>query len=149
MLVSISRTEYFEAAHLLPGHEKGCKNCHGHSYKATVEVTGPQNGQWGMVMDYNDLKAALKEVLPDHKYLHYKGNPISEDIVKVLDKYNLSYMTFDCPTSVENIAPILMNLIEEYIQNELGYKQIQVTKICIDETKNSHCIITKPYKEDN
>ena len=146
MLVSISRTEYFEAAHLLPGHEKGCGSLHGHSYRLQVEITGPQTEPWGMIMDYNDLKQAIKEVMPDHKYLHYEGDPRSEDFLAVIKKYNMRYDTFPCATSAENMAPILMNRIEDYIKNTLNYKDIQVTKLVLNETKNSECVVRKEYK---
>lgn len=137
---TISRVEYFEAAHLLPNHNGLCKNLHGHSYMCKVTVKSDDTQEFGMIMDYALLKQAMKAVLPDHMYLHFEGNEISEEIVKILDEYGLAYKTFPFATSVENIAPVLRQEIEEYIHNELNLKNVYVVEIEIHETKNSECI---------
>ena len=136
---SISRTEYFEAAHLLPNYDGPCGNLHGHSYKFTATVSGPQKPPFGMIMDYSDLKKAMKAVMPDHMYLHFKGNEISEDIVKVLDKYGMKYMTFPKATTAENMTPYLAQLLQEYITNELGLIDVKVVNVELYETVNSRC----------
>lgn len=136
---TISRTEYFEAAHLLPGYDGPCGNLHGHSYKFTATVSGPQKPPFGMIMDYKDLKTAMKAVMPDHMYLHYKGNEISEEIVKVLDKYSLKYMTFPEATSAENMSPYIAQMLQDYITNELNLPDIKVENVEIYETVNSRC----------
>ena len=137
----ISRTEYFEAAHLLPGHMGKCQNLHGHSYMFKATITSENEHEFGMILDYAYLKEAMHAVMPDHVYLHFKGNPISEDIVKVLDKYNLKYITFENATSAENMAPILKDILEGYIQNELGFKDVKVVEVELRETVNSSCIV--------
>lgn len=136
---TISRTEYFEAAHLLPNYDGPCGNLHGHSYKFTATISGPQKPPFGMVMDYKDLKKAMKAVMPDHMYLHFKGNEISEDIVKVLDKYGLKYMTFPEATSAENMSPYIAEMLQDYIINELGITDVVVENVEIYETVNSRC----------
>lgn len=136
---TISRTEYFEAAHLLPNYDGPCGNLHGHSYKFTATVSGPQKPPFGMVMDYKDLKKAMKAVMPDHMYLHFKGNEISEDIVKVLDKYGLKYITFSEATSAENMSPYIAEMLQDYIINELGITDVVVENVEIYETVNSRC----------
>ena len=136
---TISRTEYFEAAHLLPNYDGPCGNLHGHSYKFTATISGPQKPPFGMVMDYKDLKKAMKAVMPDHMYLHFKGNEISEDIVKVLNKYGLKYMTFPEATSAENMSPYIAEMLQDYIINELGITDVVVENVEIYETVNSRC----------
>ena len=136
---TISRTEYFEAAHLLPNYDGPCANLHGHSYKFTATVSGPQKPPFGMIMDYKDLKKVMKAVMPDHMYLHFKGNEISEDIVSVLDKYGLKYMTFPEATSAENMTPYIAEALQNYITNELGLTDIKVVNVEIHETLNSRC----------
>ena len=79
---TISRVEYFEAAHLLPGHKGHCRNLHGHSYMFRATVTSDNEAEFGMIMDYSLLKEAMKAIMPDHMYLHFKGNEISEKIVE-------------------------------------------------------------------
>lgn len=79
----------FEAAHLLPnvplGHK--CRRLHGHSYRVRVTVQGPVHPDAGWVMDFGDIKAALKPILDqlDHWYLNeIEGleNPTSENIAR-------------------------------------------------------------------
>ena len=59
-------TEYIDCAHHLPGHPK-CGSLHGHTYQVDVSVEGDHKG--GMVIDFSDLKKAVREVLKefDHK----------------------------------------------------------------------------------
>ncbi len=59
-------TEYIDCAHHLPGHPK-CGSLHGHTYQVDVSVEGDHRG--GMIIDFADLKKAVREVLRefDHK----------------------------------------------------------------------------------
>lgn len=81
----------FEAAHLLPyvpeGHK--CKRLHGHSFKVEVHVSGPLHGELGWVMDFADIKSAVKPVIArlDHRYLNEipgLENPTSEVLAEWL-----------------------------------------------------------------
>jgi len=63
--IRISKQFFFEAAHALYGYDGKCKNIHGHSYILTVSVKGepihdPTHEKNGMVMDFGDLKAIVK-----------------------------------------------------------------------------------------
>lgn len=136
-VVKVTRHYEFEAAHLLPNYDGDCGNLHGHTYKVDVTVAGKQSGAFDMVMDFKKLNQMIKELMPDHRYLHWKGNPISEDIVSVLDKYRLKYYTFDFPTTAENMAKYFKQVLNEYLHNELGYKDLNVTQIDLYETTNS------------
>ncbi|MGA0805556.1 MAG: 6-carboxytetrahydropterin synthase QueD [Pseudohongiellaceae bacterium] len=75
----------FEAAHRLPNVPDGhkCKRLHGHSFRVEVHVRGPLHPALGWVMDFADLKAAVKPVIArlDHYYLNDipgLDNPTSE-----------------------------------------------------------------------
>ena len=136
---TISRVEYFEAAHLLPNHKGHCKNLHGHSYLFRATVTSNNEVEFGMIMDYSLLKEAMKAIMPDHMYLHFSGNAISEEIVAVLDKYGLAYKTYNFATSVENMAPELLKELQAYISDVLHLNDVTVTEVEVHETKNSEC----------
>ena len=60
---------YFDSMHLLPGHPK-CGVPHGHTWKVEVVAEGPVVR--GMVMDFADLKKAMKDVVAafDHTDLN-------------------------------------------------------------------------------
>jgi len=64
----------FEAAHRLPNVPDGhkCGRLHGHSWKATVYVTGPVGAGSGWIMDYADLKRSFQPIYDqlDHRYLN-------------------------------------------------------------------------------
>lgn len=72
-----SRSFVFEAAHTLarrdidPPSIDGSRRIHGHSYRATVEVTGKPQGETGMVLDLAIFDAELSRVCErlDHRLL--------------------------------------------------------------------------------
>jgi 6-pyruvoyltetrahydropterin/6-carboxytetrahydropterin synthase len=75
----------FEAAHLLPNVAAGhkCGRLHGHSYRVVVHVEGPLGDDSGWVMDFADIKTAVKPLVQtlDHYYLNEipgLENPTSE-----------------------------------------------------------------------
>ncbi len=78
MIVGVSET--FDAAHFLPGHPK-CGKIHGHTYRVEVEVEGELKN--GMVIDFEDLKKTLKEIVDefDHRLINdIIDNPTCENI---------------------------------------------------------------------
>ena len=100
----ITRHEEFETAHLLPGYDGGCGNLHGHTYKIEVTVEGPQDYDFDMVMNFKQLKQAIKAVVPDHRFVYADGDKISEEIAKVLDLYNIKYVRYPFYTTAENMV---------------------------------------------
>jgi 6-pyruvoyltetrahydropterin/6-carboxytetrahydropterin synthase len=83
----IFREFTFEAAHRLPNlpPEHKCTRLHGHSYRTTVHVSGPVDPGLGWVMDFGEIKAAMKPIVDrlDHFYLNdIPGleNPTSENL---------------------------------------------------------------------
>jgi 6-pyruvoyltetrahydropterin/6-carboxytetrahydropterin synthase len=69
----------FSASHLIPGHDK-CGRLHGHSYILHLVLHG-EKGDDGMVMDFIELKNALRQVVDelDHRVLL----PGRSDTVKI------------------------------------------------------------------
>jgi len=59
----------FSASHFIPGHDK-CGRLHGHSYVLHLVLHG-EVGEDGMVMDFVDLKKALRDIVEelDHRVL--------------------------------------------------------------------------------
>ena len=86
-MYEIKVTDEFCGAHNLRHYKGKCESLHGHNWKVEVLVRDAKLDSLGMVMDFKDLKAALKKVtsLLDHKYLNdleyfKKKNPTSENI---------------------------------------------------------------------
>lgn len=138
---SITRHEEFEVAHVLPNYDGPCGRLHGHSYKIEVTVSGPQTEPFGMIMDFKDLKKAIKEVVPDHKFVYYTEDEIGKDIAQVLTKHNIACQPYPFNTTAENMCVYFKDTIQDYIQNELGYKDVIVTKVDLWETTNSHATV--------
>ena len=65
--MKITKIFTFDSSHMLDGHDGKCQNLHGHTYKLEITVSddpvrgGPKDG---MVMDFTDLKAIVKNTLP-------------------------------------------------------------------------------------
>lgn len=64
-----------------------CANVHGHNYRVQVAVRAPRLGPAGLLMDFSDLKKALRDVAEglDHMFLNdlpafAERNPSAENI---------------------------------------------------------------------
>ena len=86
MIVSVTKSFGFEAAHYLPNYDGACNRLHGHSYKLQVTVEGAVDEASGMIIDFNLLKAVVKEKVVDkydHQYLNeFFCNPTAENMVQ-------------------------------------------------------------------
>lgn len=81
----------FSAGHALRGYLGKCENCHGHNYKVQLTVTGEALNEIGLLYDFKDVKALMKEVLGrlDHQFLNNlepfrEANPSAENIARYL-----------------------------------------------------------------
>ncbi|MEK6791601.1 MAG: 6-carboxytetrahydropterin synthase QueD [Deltaproteobacteria bacterium] len=75
----------FSSAHNLRGYNGACENLHGHNWRVEVSIKAEATASDGMVMDFKELKADVKEIIAslDHKYLNEtppfdKQNPTAE-----------------------------------------------------------------------
>ncbi len=80
----------FAAAHFLRDYHGKCENLHGHNYKVFAHVHGKNLDSGGMLLDFGELKSALREVcsILDHKNLNdfeqFAQNPSAEKIAKFI-----------------------------------------------------------------
>jgi 6-pyruvoyltetrahydropterin/6-carboxytetrahydropterin synthase len=77
----------FAAAHQLTMVGAKCENLHGHNWKIEVVLTGDRLNDAGVLMDFGEIKAHLREIMGqlDHRFLNelpiFKGRqPSSERI---------------------------------------------------------------------
>ncbi|HET7215145.1 MAG TPA: 6-carboxytetrahydropterin synthase QueD [Terriglobia bacterium] len=77
----------FAAGHALRGYKGKCENVHGHNYKVRVTVEGEKLNSIGLLMDFSDLRAALKGLVErfDHHFLNEvepfrESNPSAENL---------------------------------------------------------------------
>jgi 6-pyruvoyltetrahydropterin/6-carboxytetrahydropterin synthase len=85
MRMRLAKTFGFEAAHWLPTFPEGhkCRRMHGHSFKVEVIVEGDVDPEKGYLIDYGDIKRAIKPIEErlDHRVLNEIDgleNPTSE-----------------------------------------------------------------------
>ena len=89
MNVRLSKTFRFEAAHWLPTFPEGhkCRRMHGHSFRAEVVVAGEVDETKGYLMDYGEIKRAIRPIEDqlDHRLLNdIEGleNPTAENLAR-------------------------------------------------------------------
>lgn len=88
-MFEISAEYSFAAGHALRGYKGKCENIHGHNYKVQVTVAGERLNSIGLLMDFVDLRAAIKAVADrlDHRFLNDlppfdQLNPSAENLAK-------------------------------------------------------------------
>lgn len=81
----------FAAAHFLRDYSGPCAQLHGHTWTVEVAVKGKGIGRNGMLIDFQELKSALKKItgeldhrnLNDLKYFGVSGvNPTAENLAR-------------------------------------------------------------------
>ena len=82
----------FSAAHFLRDYHGKCENLHGHNYKVYAHVRGSELDEGGMLLDFTELKKALRAVCEklDHTNLNdieeFSQNPSAERIAMYIYK---------------------------------------------------------------
>ena len=89
-MFEISVDYTFAAGHALRGYKGKCENVHGHNYKVRVTIAGEEVNHIGLLMDFVDLRAAIKTMVEawDHRFLNDlppfdKLNPSAENMARV------------------------------------------------------------------
>lgn len=79
----------FSAGHALRGYKGKCENVHGHNYKVRVTVEGEELDSIGLLVDFVDLRRAVKAIVErlDHRFLNDlppfdQLNPSAENIAR-------------------------------------------------------------------
>ncbi len=90
----------FSAAHYLKNYDGKCENLHGHNYRVLAYARGKDLPSDGILIDFGEVKAALKEVCRnlDHKNL----NDLEED----------GLLVFNNNPSAERIAAYIFDQLE-------------------------------------
>jgi 6-pyruvoyltetrahydropterin/6-carboxytetrahydropterin synthase len=88
-MYEISVEHSFAAGHALRGYKGKCENVHGHNYKICVTVAGEKLNATGLLIDFIDLRAALRELAErlDHRFMNDVPpfdaiNPSAENMAK-------------------------------------------------------------------
>ncbi len=126
-------------AHALYGYDGPCKNIHGHSYSLEVTVAGapldnPSHPKHGMVMDFSDLKAIVKDQIVDRldHALLLNGNSPHRDIPE-LDENFEKVVFVDYQPTCENMLSDFVKRIQKLLPSS-----VKLVTLKLKETPNSY-----------
>jgi len=144
----ITKRFTFETGHALYGYDGKCRNVHGHSYKLFVTVIGqpitdPQHVKYGMVIDFTDLKAIVKEEIVDifdHATVFNQNTPHIH-LALELEKSGHNVILVDYQPTCENLIIDFSNRIKRRLP-----KNISLYALRLQETDNSYA---EWFAEDN
>lgn len=146
--IRITKQFSFETGHALYGYDGKCKNVHGHSYKLSVTVIGTpildnSNVKFGMVIDFTDLKAIVKEEIVDvfdHATVFNKNTPHVE-LAKELSSRGHHVILVDYQPTSENMVVDFAKKIQDRLPHD-----IQLHSLKLQETESS---FAEWYASDN
>ncbi|MCR5196326.1 MAG: 6-carboxytetrahydropterin synthase [Pseudobutyrivibrio sp.] len=124
----------FDGAHFLYGYEGKCSNLHGHRWKVVLRVKAEslqQDGQHkGMVVDFNDVKNALKKETDffDHTFIYEKGT-LKETTEVALKGEGFLMRVVDFRPTAENFSKYFYEKFDSY-----GF---DVDEVTVYETPNN------------
>ena len=141
--MKVAKEFRFEAGHRLYKYPGNCRNIHGHSYVATIEMelTGDHLNEYGFVKDFGDFKA-VKEWI-DEKWDHaFLANEADTTVIEFLRRPEENQRLFICPTNptaewmAMHLYQVACNLLNEF--------NCKVCSVSIKETATSNAIYTAP-----
>ncbi|HAX41092.1 MAG TPA: 6-carboxytetrahydropterin synthase QueD [Bryobacteraceae bacterium] len=114
----------FPAGHALRGYNGKCANIHGHNYRVQVAVAGERLNEIGLLMDFGDLKKALRAICEelDHQFLNEL--PAFAEI----------------NASAENIAHYIYSRMKEALAEQMSASGTSLIEVSVQETDTAWAI---------
>lgn len=108
----------FDSAHFLANYEGKCGNIHGHRWRVEIEIQSEglaQGGQLdGMIVDFGDLKRAVKEVIDEYDHaLIIERNTMREATLGCLLEDGFHIIEVDFRPTAENFAAFFFKRIKD------------------------------------
>ncbi len=137
----IAKDFRWEMAHRLPFHNGLCKNLHGHSYRARVEIVGT-NDAHGMVLDYYDMKRIIKPIIErlDHSFLCDTNDTI---MVEFFRMHPMKVNYIDMPSTAENIA---WYIVQEIAPLLAEFANLRSVRVRVHETENTYAEVEQTLR---
>ena len=105
----------FPAGHALRNYPGKCANVHGHNYRVQVAVRGAGLSEIGLLIDFSDLKRALRGICEelDHQFLNdlpafAERNPSAENLALYIYEEMNTRMSADLARSAARIAEVVV-----------------------------------------
>lgn len=114
----------FPAGHALRNYVGKCANVHGHNYRVQLAVEGPRLDEIGLLVDFGDLKKALRAVAEtlDHRFLN--------DLPAFAERN----------TSAENIAVYFYEELSKSLGAALAQRGARIKEIVVQETDTAWAV---------
>lgn len=147
--IKITKTMTTETAHRLVNYVGKCASIHGHSYLWEVECECLEGlDTRGMVIDFGDLKAAMKKHIYDvydHALVLAKTDPLMSrgDFLRAIidDASGGPQKLVEFPTNptAENFAQTVAELLQAELEDiHLDEGTYRITRVRVWETANSY-----------
>ena len=127
-MYSVTKEIYFCYGHRLLNYDGPCRHLHGHNGKAEIELTCEKLDERGMVVDFGEIRKALKDWIDqtlDHTLLLSRNDPL---ISILKEKGERFYLLNGNPT-----AEAIARLIYNYARS----KNLPVKRVTLWETESS------------
>ena len=125
----VKTEDSFDSAHFLARYNGKCRNIHGHRWRVVIEIAG-ENLDDGMVVDFTDIKAALKALTDnlDHSLVMEKDTLRPQTYECLVDE-GFRIMIMDFRPTAENFA--------KYFFDEIKNKGFNIRAVEVYETPNN------------
>ena len=125
----VKTEDSFDSAHFLARYNGKCRNIHGHRWRVVIEIAG-ENLDDGMVVDFTDIKAALKSLTDnlDHSLVMEKDTLKPQTYECLVDE-GFRIMIMDFRPTAENFA--------KYFFDEIKNKGFNIKAAEVYETPNN------------
>lgn len=133
------------AHYLSNGYPHKCKNMHGHEYHFSIEVEGRDLDQYGMLVDFTDLKSICDDWIQknwDHHTL-IAAHQVKEPMYEQLKNLGMSLYVFPegyTNTTAESMCRFLTLMFWEQLVNK--YPNIYSLTVGVGETDTSWSYFT-------
>ena len=128
-MYTLKTEQSFDSAHFLADYVGKCRNIHGHRWRVVIEIAG-ENLDDGMVVDFTDIKAALKALTDnlDHSLVMEKDTLKPQTYECLVDE-GFRIMIMDFRPTAENFA--------KYFFDEIKNKGFNIRAAEVYETPNN------------
>ena len=143
----IAKRFHWSAAHRLPWHEGPCRHLHGHSYKMEVVVVGPVNQQ-GMVLDFADIKRAIKPLVEAWDHGTFVAHD-DDELLGLLTQTDWKHYVLPFDSTSENLALLAAGHLCEHAAEALAAAGVTEVRVRVEETESCYAehvqAVAAPY----
>ena len=138
-MYQISKKYRFYSAHRNEALNSKCRNIHGHTYIAFIDLSFPaEPTQSGVCLLFSEIDSLLEPFFAnlDHGFLIHKHDPLLSYLQKYAEEHDdpIKLIILDFPTSVENMC--------KHILTEVTKFDLPIVSVRIRETLSSEVRLT-------